>query len=65
MAERGFEGVDAAEEGGKQRMGLLLLLLLEARSLRVVIVVGNMGFGEGRVAVAPRSLNQLSSNGFN
>lgn len=67
MEERGFEGVDAAEERGKQRMGLLLLLLFlqEAWSLRVVIAVGNVGFGEGRVEVRPRRLNQLSSNGFN
>ena len=68
MEERGFEGVDAAEERGKQRMGLLLLLLMflqEAWSLWVVIVVGNVGFGEGRVEVRPRRLNQLCSNGFN
>lgn len=67
MEERGFEGIDAAEERGKQRMGLLLVLLFlqEAWSLRVVIVVGNVGFGEGRVEVRPRRLNQLSSNGFN
>lgn len=65
MEERGFEGVDAEEERGKQRMGLLLVFLQEAWSLRVVIVVGNVGFGEGRVEVRPRRLNQLSSNGFN
>lgn len=64
--ERGFESVDAAEERGKQRMGLLMILfLVEAWFFRVVTVVGNVGFGKGRVEVRPGSLNQLSSHGFN